>query len=111
LKRWYAKSTITRELLKRGWQLINCGPDWDAFTVALVGGDHCSPFAPCLQIFWGERPEAKLTSRNRRLPAIHFQSYSVRLAKPGDFEVLEKEVNRLRALTLLDIDALTRGEG
>lgn len=102
--RWLAKTTIQRELKKRGWTRFNGGQDWDAFSLP-HGHDRYSPYGIHLTMRWREHiHQLELTARNRQLSWIHFPSYGVQLKRLTDFDRLMLEVTRLRFLVNLDID-------
>lgn len=110
--RWLAKSTIVRELLRRGWRRVNGGEAWGAFAIPHFEGgvDYGDPYNIFLTITWGESiHQAELRGRNLTHAWIHFQSCNVSLAKLAYFDSLMLEVARLRRLAYLDIDELGVG--
>lgn len=93
-------STITSELTRRGWKLMNGGPDWDSFS--LPRGGQADPLDVTVKVDYRSH-EVVLSSRNVKDSHIHFTSYG-RLDKRADFKSLEVDASRLQALITLDLD-------
>jgi hypothetical protein len=96
-------STIARELSRRGWKLMNGGPDWDSFMLARAG--QADPYDVTANVNHRTH-EVVLSSRSLKLPHIHFKSHG-RLDKLEDLQVLEIDAARLQALITLDLATLT----
>jgi len=97
-------STITTELTRRGFKLMNGATDWDSFALARAG--QVDPLDVTVNVNYRTH-EVILRSRNVGHPHIHFASHG-RLDKLVDFQLLSVNARRLQALITLDLD-LTRG--
>ena len=89
-------STITSELTRRGWKLMNGGPDWDSF--AWAGRD---PHDVTVKVDYRSH-EVVLIFPKPGASHIHFTSYG-RLDKRADLQDLEVNAARLQALITLDL--------